>query len=251
MGKGALKVQVAVNCSRGTTHESPTTSPTCCRTMNAQRKRRASKACTCCRARKLRCVLDHGPPCTRCQVDGFECTVQERKKRRRRNDIDTNSPRAVDSARDGDATVSSSIPEHIMLHQVPHYPFFRSFNPEGKPWLQAQDTQQGVVLPVSPRDQSNASRADLEKVLEDFQFLRHKGALDLPPENILMQCVSTYFQLFHSFFPVVDRAAFLQRFHGCDQETIRNGKGPSMLLLQAIVFTASAVRFYVRSHMRD
>ena len=220
--------------------------------MNTQRKRRASKACTCCRARKLKCdVLKNGLPCTRCQVDGFECTVEERKKRRRRLDIDTNSPRAVGSARNGDATVPSSIPEHMMLHQVPHYPFFRNFNPEGKPWLQAQDTHHGVVLPVSPRDQSDASRADLEKVLEDFQFLRHKGALDLPPENILNQCVTTYFQLFHSFFPVVDRAAFLQRFHGCDQETIRNGKGPSMLLLQAIIFAASAVRFYVRYRARD
>ncbi len=77
--------------------------------------------------------------------------------------------------------------------------------------------------------------------MDDLQFLKHKGAFDLPPRRILDECVSVYFHVFHAFFPVIDRADFLESYRKCDQETLKDGKGPSMLLLQALVFTASAV----------
>lgn len=76
---------------------------------------------------------------------------------------------------------------------------------------------------------------------DDVQYLRHKGAFDLPAKRVMDEFVANYFQVFHPFFPVVDKFGFLESYSTTDYEGILNGRGPSLLLLQAVLFTASAV----------
>jgi hypothetical protein len=261
-----------------------------------EKKRRASKACSCCRTRKVRCdVLEVGLPCTKCRVDGFDCAVQERKKRRRKNELAridelgggarassvpvgagagdgaaSNLPGGLEtglahshspSGREGssshdttnhlkiDASSGPSsmrlMPQHTMLHQVPHYPFFRSFTSHGGsntlPPIEDKDPES--AFPVSPRDQDIAQGGYQQKLGDDdVQFLKHKGAFDLPRKQALDEFVSNYFQIFHPFFPIVGKYKFLDSYYQSDFDSIlHRRRGPSLLLLQAILFTASAV----------
>jgi hypothetical protein len=137
-----------------------------------------------------------------------------------------------------------SIPEHIMRHQVPHYPFFQGFQSSGHPWLQARDKENGVLLPVPGYDRStsfNPVKSTL--AADDFEFLKSREAFLLPSREILDICVSIYFQIFHPFFPVLDKPVFLDQYQSSDQDTLLHGRGLSLLLLQAVIFTASLVRF--------
>ena len=137
----------------------------------------------------------------------------------------------------------SSIPEHVMRHKLPFYSFFRNFTPRGQPWLHARDPDHGVLLPVPMHDQTASYiRGDKTEMAEDLQFLKLKGALELPPRESLDQFVSSYFRLFHPFFPIIDRQTFLAQYRQTSEDEILSGHGPSLLLLQAIVFTASSVR---------
>ena len=205
-------------------------------TDDAGASRRATKACSTCHARKTRCdVLKSGVPCTKCKDSGFQCSIEPRKKRRSRL-------RPGDSGGAGSVIPTPRVvfPEHIMRHQIPHYAFFRNFAPPGKPSLHAGDRERGLILPIVPHDQS-ADNQNRDARAEDMRFLKQKGAFDLPPKAILDDCVSAYFRFFHPFFPVVDRPSFLAKYHSSDANALSRGQGPSLLLLQAIIFTASAV----------
>lgn len=205
----------------------------------SRKKKRASKACACCRTRKIRCdVLKTGVPCTKCQLDGFDCVVQARKKRRGKNESENQPPSPSDELRISDAARPSSprsIPQHAMLHQVPHYPFFRSFAPDS----------QSPLLAVS-QDSHDVSGAIKHSRLdeEDIQYLKRKGALSLPPKGVMDEFVSNYFQLFHPFFPILDKSSFLASYYRSDRDAAYHPHGLSLLLLQAIIFTASAVCNY-------
>ncbi|GFP59081.1 cutinase transcription factor 1 beta [Trichoderma asperellum] len=212
------------------------TPPSSTAASSTSRKKRASKACSCCRARKIRCdVLKTGVPCTKCQLDGFDCLVQARKKRRGKNEPVKEPPSLGDELRINNAArppeMPRSIPQHAMLHQVPHYPFFRSFAPDG----------QSSLLAVS-RDDDDVSGAIKHSRLdeEDIQYLRRKGALTLPPKRVMDEFVSNYFQLFHPFFPIIDKSSFLEGYYRNDRSAALHSHGTSLLLLQAIIFTASA-----------
>lgn len=199
------------------------------------RRPRAPKACLSCRTRKVRCdALQVGLPCTKCKLNGFECSTKDRKKRRKKSDI-LNPSTAPTSQR--------PIPEHTMLHQVPHYPFFRFFQSSGQRWLQAKDKEDGVLLPVPGYDQSTSSNAAKSTVsVDDLEFLSRKGALQLPSRESLDKCVSAYFQIFHPFFPIIDKPTFLDQYRRSDQDALVHGREISLLLFQAILFTASSVR---------
>ncbi|KAM0470414.1 hypothetical protein ACHAPX_009944 [Trichoderma viride] len=203
---------------------------------STRKKKRASKACSCCRARKIRCdVLKTGVPCTKCQLDGFDCLVQARKKRRGKNEPAKEQPSSNDELRIGDAArppvMPRSIPQHAMLHQVPHYPFFRSFAPDG----------QSSLLAVSQDDEDDSGAIKHSRLDEDdIQYLRRKGALSLPPKRVMDEFVSNYFQLFHPFFPIIDKSSFLEGYYKNDRNAALHSHGTSLLLLQTIIFTASA-----------
>ncbi|RFU75565.1 cutinase transcription factor 1 beta [Trichoderma arundinaceum] len=215
--------------------EDRSTSPPATVHLANRKKKRASKACSCCRTRKIRCdVLKTGVPCTKCQLDGFDCAVQARKKRRGKNEPARQPPTLGEELRISEAARPSSprsIPQHAMLHQVPHYPFFRSFAPDG----------QSSLLAVS-QDDHDVSGAIKHSRLdeEDIQFLRRKGALSLPSKGVIDEFVSNYFQLFHPFFPILDKSSFLESYYRGDHSAGSHSRGLSLLLLQAIIFTASA-----------
>lgn len=52
------------------------------------------------------------------------------------------------------------------------------------------------------------------------------------------ECVSTYFKLFHFFFPVVDKPCFLAQYHLSDRDSILSVEGPSHLLLQSLLLVS-------------
>ncbi|KAL6872086.1 fungal-specific transcription factor domain-containing protein [Trichoderma novae-zelandiae] len=214
----------------------------------AKKKKRASKACSCCRARKIRCdVLKTGVPCTKCQLDGFDCVVQARKKRRGKHEAEekqqqqqqqrpsSSSPPGHELGLGGAAArpppSPRSIPQHAMLHQVPHYPFLRSFAPESQPSLLA-------VSRGSHEDPGAMKHSRLDD--DDMQYLKRKGALSLPPRAVMDVFVSNYFQLFHPFFPILDKSSFLASYYRSDRDAASHSHGLSLLLLQAILFTATA-----------
>lgn len=191
---------------------------------------RAAKACSSCHTRKVRCdVLSRGHPCTQCIESGFRCEVNERKKRRRKS-----TAHYVNGLKPEKTADLKPLPEHMMLHRVPFYPFIRKLGPSGRPNLSCKDTGRGIVLPM-PGENLN-SLAD-----EDMQFLQQKGALDLPEKEILDECITSYFDIFHAFFPIIDRSEFLRQYNDSKRSTASMVSGPSLLLLQGIIFTACSV----------
>ncbi|CAK7203082.1 hypothetical protein SEUCBS139899_005811 [Sporothrix eucalyptigena] len=191
--------------------------------MQPAQPRRTAKACTTCHARKTRCdALSAGQPCTNCREGGFECLLQPRKKRRSKFAVHVSFARKTATT-----TVTTT------------------------PAAQQQDDR-GLVLPIAPYNASAYGQAhDPQARAVDEEFLRLKGAFTLPPWDVLDDCVATYFSVFHSFFPVVDRPAFLALYRQMPREDLvrSNGSGPSLLLLQAIVFTASA--FVSRGQLKE
>lgn len=214
------------------------------------KNRRASKACSGCRTRKVRCdVLKTGRPCTKCRLDGFECVLEQRKKRRRRivhsaqnasSEITADKPARLDLAASARSSSARSLSQHAMLYQVPHYPFFREFAPRGQQLLlsaqKEEEKEEGAQRTPGESGGEGERLAD-----DDLQYLRQKGAFELPAKRAMDELVANYFQVFHPFFPVVDKYAFLESYYKTGYEGILTRKGPSLLLLQAVLFTASAV----------
>lgn len=241
--------------------------------------RRTAKACTTCHARKTRCdALSAGLPCSHCREGGFECLFQPRKKRRsklalrmqqaqpsghaseagvsgrgqasagRPADQHTVQMQTATTGPSDGPTTPVALPEHVMRHQIPHFSFFSRLALVGRasaPLTRTVTTggdDARLVLPIAAHNQSADGQAyDSQARAEDELFLRQKGALTLPPRETLDDCVSTYFSVFHPFFPVVDRPAFLALYKSTPTEDlVKTDRGPSLLLLQSIVFTASA-----------
>ncbi|KAI5920515.1 hypothetical protein F4810DRAFT_409721 [Camillea tinctor] len=124
----------------------------------------------------------------------------------------------------------------------PYYPVFRVFSFSNLPLLCAKDTSDAVLLTIPTQcDTIPLFRGSTALPQEDIRFLKEKGALDLPPRDLVDQFVSSYFHIFHPFSPIVDKLAFLQQYHQSDQACILSSRGPSLLLLQAVIFTASSV----------
>ncbi|KAJ3535260.1 hypothetical protein NM208_g7209 [Fusarium decemcellulare] len=206
------------------------------------RTNRAAKACSSCHMRKVRCdVARAGLPCTKCKDSGFDCVIQPRKKRRRNVDssrvIGQNAPVSRGS---------NTLPEHIIRHQIPHYNFLQSFAPAASNHARSESLDSGKALFLDPQAQPSTLDGSRMRIsTQEMTFLKQTGALDLPPKVVLDECVSTFFQVFHPFFPVVDRPSFLAKYWHCDEDALRGGEGPSLLLLQAVIFTASA---YIPMH---
>ncbi|KAJ5814848.1 hypothetical protein N7474_006625 [Penicillium riverlandense] len=213
----------------------------------SDKNRRASKACSGCRTRKVRCdVLQTGRPCTKCRLDGFECVLEQRKKRRRRivdsaqngsSETTADKPAKMDVTASARSSSARSLSQHAMLHQVPHYPFFREFAPRSQQLLLSarKEEEQGEQRTIGESGGEGERLAD-----DDLHYLRQKGALELPAKRTMDELVANYFQVFHPFFPVVDKYAFLESYYRTDYEGILSRKGPSLLLLQAVLFTSSA-----------
>ncbi|CAG9990058.1 unnamed protein product [Clonostachys byssicola] len=200
--------------------------------------RRNTKACASCHVRKVRCdVARVGFPCTKCRADEFECVTHIRKRRETKTER-ANSDRSQCAIQPHQA---NSIPEHMMRYKFPYYAFFRGFAPRGHAWFQARDQNHGVLLPVPMHDQSAPYIVGLnDRPAEDIQFLKAKGALDLPSKEAIDIFVSDYFRLFHPFFPIIDRQKFLKSLRESHNDSTSSCRRPSLLLLQAVIFTASS-----------
>lgn len=74
---------------------------------------------------------------------------------------------------------------------------------------------------------------------EDLEYLTKRGALTLPSEPLRSELLNSHFNFVHPFMPLLNRREFL------DIVTCEDGsKGKvSLLLLQAVMFTGSAVCF--------
>lgn len=206
---------------------------------NPDRKRRASKACSSCHCRKIRCdVLKNGVPCTKCRDDGFQCIIRTRKRRVTRlgHPPSSGTKGASDvftEEEDDDDEPLSSLPPHVAAYQVPHYPFIRNLSA-------SKDTKssRSHKAAASPLDDStrDVNERTASMAADDVQYLKQKNAFTLPPRHLLDQLVFNYFHVFHPFFPIVSKELFQNAYSGSRLGT------PSLLLLQAIVFTSCAVR---------
>lgn len=209
----------------------------------AIKPRRTSKACSSCHMRKVRCdVLRAGQPCTPCRNSSLACKLHERKRRQRKS-----APTLGKNGQTGKWAHGHvhrrPLPEHMMLHRVPFYPSILTLAPNDRANLLAKDTGRGIILPTAIENSKALSEEDLE-------FLKRKGALRLPEREILDECVTSYFATFHPFFPIIDRLDFLKQYGDSNQESVVAGQGPSLLLLQGIVFTACSVRMTLQFDMQ-
>lgn len=227
-------------------------------THGSSRKRRASQACSTCRARKVRCdMLETGLPCSRCRIDRFECATEPRKKRGRRavhghapnlevrdEAPGTGSPPPPFSSSPRTSPSSSvrALPKHSILHQVPYSPFLLEFANVHLDRDDLETQNNAERLSCHPLSITHDDRSEEEE--EDILFLRRKGAFDLPPRHLMDQFVAAYFKIFHPFFPVIDKETFLKDYYYCRAKGEKSGRheGPSLLLLQAVLFVASSVR---------
>ena len=53
--------------------------------------------------------------------------------------------------------------------------------------------------------------------------------------------ISSYFKYFHPFFPIIDKPAFLHAYSEIEKAQSEVRRGPSLLLLRAVLFTAASV----------
>lgn len=75
--------------------------------------------------------------------------------------------------------------------------------------------------------------------LEDLEYLTKRGALTLPSEPLRSELLNSHFNFVHPFMPLLNRKDFLSIVTSED-----GSKGKvSLLLLQAVMFTGSAVCF--------
>lgn len=204
-----------------------------------ERKRRAPRACGSCKVRKVRCdVVKTGFPCSDCRSEGYECTIPERKKRRT----------TVRTSSDGDeegvaASIhrqrrDSGLSQHAILHQIPHYPFLINF---AHITTDSEDTFSSPPLSANQDTEDAKSSEDAPVISDEILFLKKKGALALPEKKIMDVLVSHYFQIVHPFFPVIDKIEFLSKFEQLDPHHPHSKSSLSLMLLQAVLFSASSV----------
>lgn len=121
----------------------------------------------------------------------------------------------------------------------PHFTYFQNLTQAGAPTSAAAQGENGLLLPVPGQlDSMPPSEHGLPK--DDEDFLRRKGCFEFPSIDLTNQFFSAYFCAYHPFFPVIDKPAFLARYHRDPAAEICS-RG-SIILLQAIIFTASSVR---------
>lgn len=124
---------------------------------------------------------------------------------------------------------------HSNHHQHPSEPTSSVFsNPLAPAWRDSRDTAE----PLRPVNVDMASRSTLaleHQVTQtdsaDMEYLRAKGAFDLPPRTLQEDLIAAFFEDVHPTAPVIDKAAFLTAFH--------ENRQPSRLLLFAIFTSGS------------
>jgi hypothetical protein len=121
-------------------------------------------------------------------------------------------------------------------HQHPSGPTSSDFisAAPGPAWPDLRDT--GGPLRSVDVDMASRSTLALEHQVTqtdsaDMEYLRAKGAFDLPPRALQEDLINAFFDDVHPTAPVIDKAAFLAAFH--------ENRQPSRLLLFAIFTSGS------------
>lgn len=137
---------------------------------------------------------------------------------------------------------SPSFSKHRMLHQVPHYAFLVGLTQAATSQDQESDAQpqpEDILSHLEDHEGGDAAWADSGCGEDEMAYLQKTGSLGFPDKITMAGFISVYFRIFHPFFPIVCKSTFL---HDFDQIDMPRAKGPSLLLLQAILFIASGVR---------
>ncbi|KFY98686.1 hypothetical protein V500_01572 [Pseudogymnoascus sp. VKM F-4518 (FW-2643)] len=242
-------------------------------------KRRASRACVSCRTRKVRCdYLQGNNPCTNCRIDHFDCEVAPKKKRRRRVATSRTTRTVSNLAEDTEAILlarpqaqsvdqeqipnlqtgdrfddgyqnfpdplppaPTGLSQHRILHQVPHYAFLIGLTQDPAPkgsGVAVHGLGEEVYSSLQTREGADSASPNSRCGQDELFFLQSTGCLNLPDQVTMSGFILAYFEFFHPFFPIVSKPAFLGEFLEMD---IRSDKGPSLLLLRAILFIASGL----------
>jgi hypothetical protein len=134
------------------------------------------------------------------------------------------------------------LPRHIIIHQIPHVPFFLNFtklsaDPDSVVPSRDHQTPESIQSHVDYGLETVRHHLDHDDIL----FLKLKGALDLPQRDIMDFFIQAYFAFFHPFFPIIDKTVFLHDYNQMGAQQSINQRGPSLLLLQAVLFIGSSV----------
>ncbi|KAL6364600.1 hypothetical protein LRP88_02003 [Fusarium phalaenopsidis] len=98
-------------------------------------------------------------------------------------------------------------------------------------WFQDGRAAGPLEVNMSSRSTFNLEQQALMLDSADMEYLKAKGAFDLPPRRLQEDLVEAYFADVHPTAPVINRHEFLSAFHG--------GGSPSRLLLFAIFTSGS------------
>ncbi|KAJ4211267.1 hypothetical protein NW759_012745 [Fusarium solani] len=98
-------------------------------------------------------------------------------------------------------------------------------------WFQNGRAAGPLEVNMSSRSTLNLEQQALMLDSADMEYLKAKGAFDLPPRRLQEDLVEAYFADVHPTAPVINRYEFLSAFHG--------GGNPSRLLLFAIFTSGS------------
>ncbi|THY06970.1 hypothetical protein D6D01_09820 [Aureobasidium pullulans] len=221
--------------------------------------RRASKACRRCRARKVRCNVVEGFPCTNCRLDKLEC-IDPPKKRKRKYTSPGEGRQATGNC---SAPIYTSMSEsisgiHDSLGHTPH----QDLNPEASastcrerstnsmPTLQGStDTMLlSVVYPDSlSGQQAHVSTSHYQALPafirsfpstlgpDDLSYLAKKGALTIPPPALYAALLECFVENIYPFTPLLN---IYELIHAVDNNDAN--EAVSLLLFQAIMFASVA-----------
>jgi hypothetical protein len=238
-------------------------------------KRRAKKACQSCRARKVRCdVAFNTQLCTNCKLDSLECIVSTTRKCRSDTNK-KRSPKRHSAERPEQltgqestrpktaATVDGVGPELSRKSEAPEdaIPVCLTFDDHSFASATAEhegcEDYEGLSIRPSPVPASVPTLASTiastpssspslclpmyikplpdSLELQDLDYLRSKGAFDLPDENLRIEILRSYMLGVHVFMPILNLRETLQTIAASDGQ-----KRISLLLFQAIMFAGVA-----------
>lgn len=227
---------------------------------------RGSRACTVCRSRKVRCDAEIHIPCTNCITFGCDCVLPEAKKRgNSTNDIKPKRKQSAvksknkldsdDDKMDHDHSEGDSLPNEPILNisQVSVPPSLTS-NYKTRPSMHRKEllssknkasltfVGSSSIALVTQRVGENHVQLT-EDVFEnsdnsldsvELEILKLRGAFFLPPNDLALDLVNSYFDHVHPLMPVIDRTQFMQKFNDPNDS-------PSLILLQAVLLCGCRV----------
>lgn len=135
----------------------------------------------------------------------------------------------------------TGLSQHRILHQVPHYAFLVGLTQDAASKgssVAVHGPGEEVYSCLQACEGADTALPNSRCGQDELFFLQSTGCLNLPDQVTMSGFILAYFEFFHPFFPIVSKPAFLGEFREMD---IRSNKGPSLLLLRAILFIASGV----------